>query len=163
MTVEIDSNTVTEDESNYGINVSAGDTTAAPQMNVNIDSNTVTQEDSRSEDGITVDSGINPGDTDTVCLNATGNHFSTAIGNPGSLGFAAAGLSVVQNTATSFFQIQGYTGAATNDSAVEGYLSTHPGAPDNVLSGPATVDGAFSQHITNGFTNATCATPPAGP
>ena len=156
LTADVSNNTVSQIQNGYGINGSAQEGSATENLTLN--TNTVNMIQATSKDGITVNSGVNAGDTATMCVNAVSNH-STAVGVPpgnGFPGFDSAGMSVIQNTPSSVFKIQGYTGSGTNDTAIQNLLIAN-----NTLAGPAAGDQAVAQHNT-GFTPfaGTCPTAP---
>jgi hypothetical protein len=160
-TVDVSNNHVYGIKSEWGINGQAGNGNGT--LNMTVAGNTVDTQSTASLDGISLNSGILGGDLSTVCLNATGNTSTSEGSLAGNTSYDTAGLTVIQNTPSAIFQIQGYTGSLTDDTAIATYLGTHPGAPNNVLSGPgALANGAFSQHNT-GFTafGGTCPTAPA--
>ncbi|MBS0582315.1 MAG: IPT/TIG domain-containing protein, partial [Proteobacteria bacterium] len=148
--VDVSSNTILNIGAGKGISATAS--SASATLHVSLLSNTVKMVQISSQDGMTV------GSAGTVCLNATGNTSVAAGTAIGTSLYDMTGLSVLQNTTNSVFQIQGYGGSATNDAAVQTYLATNPGAPNNVLSGPA--GPAIADHTSlgniNGFGTGTC-------
>ncbi|MBS0590492.1 MAG: IPT/TIG domain-containing protein, partial [Proteobacteria bacterium] len=152
--VDVSSNTVVQIGVGKGISATAS--SAGATLQVSLLNNKVNMQQISSQDGMTV------GSAGTVCLNATGNTSAAAGTAAGTSLYDMTGLSVLQNTTSSVFQIQGYGGSATNDTAVQTYLATNPGAPNNVLSGPAgpAIADHTSQGNTNGFGTATCSTAP---
>jgi hypothetical protein len=155
LTAQVDSNTVDQVKQSYGIQASAEN--GSGHLNVNVTNNTVNQQPATSLDGITVGSGAVPGDSDTVCLNATGNKSTaTATGASNGTGFDAVGMSVVQQAGT--FNIQGNTGASPTVTDVQNLLIAN-----NTLSGPSNpADKAFAQGTFPSF-GGTCAAALAGP
>jgi VCBS repeat-containing protein len=163
LTADVSNNNVRQIKSSYGIMGDAGN--GSGTLNLTLNSNNVDTNQTTSLDGITVNSGTNPGDTATVCVNAT-NNISASEGTQAANGlFDAAGMSVVLNISTTAFKIQGLTGSGADDVNVSSFLGTHPAAPNNTLSGPgALANGAFAQHNTTGFTSASaCPTASPGP
>ena len=155
LTADISNNKIYQIKQSYGISSHAG--TAAGTLNLSLIGNTVNMVQPSSLDGVTVDVGFN---TAKVCLNASGNTVTGAGVSPtNGWGYNSVGLSVLQDSpaGTSTFQIQGYSGAATNLAAVQTYLES-----TNTLAGPTPVDKSIAviSNPPNGFTNAVCPTAP---
>ena len=161
---DVSNNKVHDIESSYGIlgGVAQG---SGGEENLTVTDNTVDQSDngslsgSENLDAISVGSGSN---ASVVCVNPTGNHASGASTNFEGLGFDAVGLSLVQNSSSPTFELQGYTGPA-NDSGgqVESQLDS-----TNTLSGPSDPTDesiAINNAGTDNFVGGTCTTPASPP
>jgi hypothetical protein len=132
----------------------------SPNLQLTVTDNTINLPQTSSPDAMTVQAGDNPSDTSVVCVNATGNTASTSGTAAGNLSYDSAGLTLINNTVSNTFEIQGYTGAAKSTAAVQSYMTS--AALNNTFSGPA--GAVYAQYNTssstsNGFTNGTCATP----
>ncbi|MBS0516965.1 MAG: IPT/TIG domain-containing protein [Proteobacteria bacterium] len=146
-TVDVSNNKVYQIRNGVGIRA----TSTTGTLNASVLSNTVSMVQISGLDGISV------GSSSTVCLNATGNTSAATGTAAGNSQYDAVGLSVLQNTTSSVFRIQGYGGPAANDAAVQTYLNGI-----NTLSGPAgpSIADHTSQGNVNGFGAAVCATAP---
>ncbi len=151
LAADVSHNTVRQIENEYGIVGSAD--TGTGTLNLTLNADTVNTDQTTSLDGIFVNSGVNDSDTSTVCMNATSNNATTAGTAAGNGQYDPSGLTVDQNTPSTVFKIQGFSGNGADPSAVASYLES-----TNTLSGAG--GGAQAFPIT-GFTSGSCATAPA--
>ena len=138
-TVDVSNNQINQIHANYGIRATATSGT----LNASVQGNTIAMAQPTGIDGITVLSSA------TICLNATGNSAAAAgLAVQNGL-FDGVGMSVLQNTSTSVFKIQGYS--VSNDTGVQNYLVSS----NTSFSGPGGATFADSASAGNpGFANA---------
>jgi hypothetical protein len=159
LTAEVGRNTVQNVDNGFGIAGSSDSGSAT--LNLTLGGNSVNMGPSATEfDGITVNSGTNPGDTSSVCLNTfqqaippEGFNYSIAMG----VGSGAFGMSATGGVPGTHFALQGYTGAATDMTAVQNFLI----ANNTLLGNTAGGGGPASASNPNGFTSGTCTPAPA--
>lgn len=114
MTVLVDANNISQ-VANRGIETIARD--GSNRINATITNNAVTLNHALAGDAIRVDAGAVSTDTTTICADIRGNTATTsAVG--------LFGIRVRQRFAGTSFLLEGYAGAATNDAAVQSFLST---------------------------------------
>ena len=140
MTTLIDANTISQ-VANRGIEVVARD--GSNRINATISNNSVTLNNALSADAIRVDAGTVSADTTTICADIRANTATTtAVG--------LFGIRARQRFAGTTFILEDYAGGATDDAAVQAFLS----AANNGATTSADHGGA-------GFTSiADCPEPP---
>ena len=140
MTSLVSSNIVSQ-VANRGIEVIARD--GSNRINATILDNTVTLNNALAGDAIRVDAGAVGTDTTTICADIRNNTATTTAAG-------LFGIRVRQRFAGTSFILEGYAGSATDDAAVQTFLSTNNAA--------ATTS---ADHGGAGFTTiANCPTPP---
>jgi hypothetical protein len=154
VTAEINGNHVEQVVSDYGFEFfSANTTTAANHLNLTIVNNIVHMASAAAADAMTV---VANQSNAFICVNIhtnTASSFGTTASN--KYVFDAAGISLEDlNFNPVTFQVQGYSGAATNTGAVQTYLNTN-----DTLSGTAG-GSVVDLGAAAGFTNVTCAIAP---
>ena len=140
MTTLVSGNTISQ-VANRGIEAIARD--GSSHLNATIVNNTVTLNNSLSGDAIRVDSGATNTDTTAVCADIRGN-------TPTTTAAGLWGIRIRQRFAGTAYALAGYGGSATDDSAVQSFLSTNNNSATTL-----------ADHGGAGFTpTASCPTPP---
>ncbi|QBB71920.1 hypothetical protein ELE36_17000 [Pseudolysobacter antarcticus] len=148
VTVQVDSNHIEQITQDNGIYfVTKTGTAALSKLNITATNNVVHMPTfTNGSDAMSVVANLAQA---FVCLNATSNTLAAA-----GTSLPAVGISLEDSPAgaNSTFQLQGYTGAGTDYTAVQNFLNGQ-----NTLSGPGGGSIAESLHgTTTGFTNGTC-------
>lgn len=152
MTADVRENKIVQIESGNGINAAADQGSA--KLNLTLAKNEVHTDQATSRDGVEVDSGALTSDTNTMCLNAAENTFVSSGTEAGNKSFNTYGLVLVQQGASTKFEIQGYTGSATSEAEIATYLNAH----NSELKG--TEGTVLAEFQGGGFTGGTCPTAP---
>jgi hypothetical protein len=114
LTVHLNQNNISQ-VANRGIEVIARD--GSNRINATITNNTVALTNALAADGIRVDAGATSTDTTKICADITGNTSTTVAG--------LFGIRVRQRFAGTTYWLEDYAGSATDDTAVQTFLSTN--------------------------------------
>ena len=147
--VALNTNTIKSIASGHGI---AGTALGSGDLSLTVTGNAITMGGSGSQDAMAYAS--NGSGPSTLCLNASANTGAAA-------GADANGTSVTQDTASSVFDIQGYTGGAFDTSAAAAFLEGLDPGLDGGTDGASVVASILGGN-TEGFAGAACPAPGGG-
>lgn len=157
LVVDVMGNRVRHVEAGNGIAISGHD--GAGRLDATVAGNDVNLESTGALDGIAVNVGINPSDAVLVCADIHTNESATAGSMAGNGAYDGAGIAATQSVGTSRLALAGYTGGATDDAAVAGFLQARNGD----LQGPG--GAVHASHVTgyeSGFAACRRPAPPKG-
>jgi hypothetical protein len=116
-----------------GIDATFGNTMAgALTADVSITGNTISQGGPGTLNSIYADAGTLTGDSTTYCANIANNNITNAV---------ATDIRVINSFSTTSFRLPGYSGSATDTTAVQNFLVAQNTAPDATATNGAGAPG----------------------